>query len=225
VSPAATPPPDVIRPSNVDVVRCRRDNPRGIVKCFVVHTADQVVLIDSGFEPADVAHIAEALDLSGHVLADVSACVLTHSHRDHVGGLRRLVQLSGCEVIAHRLDAPKVETVGEVAVSRTVNDGDVLDYCGGIDVIHVPGHSPGSIALYVGASHSLFAGDSLFSGGGHLMPSPDYLSDNPRLAQDSARALARLPWPVDNVFVAHGDEVIGIGQRNLERLLSERREF
>ncbi|MGE5627961.1 MAG: MBL fold metallo-hydrolase [Solirubrobacterales bacterium] len=46
-------------------------------------------------------------------------------------------------------------------VNRTVIDGDVIPYCGGIKVIHTPGHTPGHISFYHRNSKTLIAGDGL----------------------------------------------------------------
>lgn len=53
-------------------------------------------------------------------------------------------------------------------VDRTVVDGDVLQYCGGIKVIYTPGHTPGHICLYHRNSKTLIAGDEMNIQDGHL---------------------------------------------------------
>ena len=49
-----------------------------------------------------------------------------------------------------------------VGVDRIVEDGEELPFCGGITVIHTPGHTPGHICLYIGQNKTLIAGDALF---------------------------------------------------------------
>ncbi|MFB4280209.1 MBL fold metallo-hydrolase [Nonomuraea sp. MTCD27] len=96
----------------------------------------------------------------------VGAIVTTHQHGDHWQALEQMTKVTGAQVIAHPLDAPALP----VAVDRTVEHGDTITF-GAItlEVIHLRGHTPGSIALlYDGgpaAGHHLFTGDSLFPGG------------------------------------------------------------
>ncbi|MHB8917725.1 MAG: MBL fold metallo-hydrolase [Desulfocucumaceae bacterium] len=59
-------------------------------------------------------------------------------------------------------------------VGRTVADEEELPYCGGITVIHTPGHTPGHICLYHKQSRTLIAGDALFAEGGLRAGAPIY---------------------------------------------------
>jgi glyoxylase-like metal-dependent hydrolase (beta-lactamase superfamily II) len=215
----------LVRPTGVRVAACRANSPRGIVKAYVLAAEGDVVLIDCGFEPADLEIITDAVARAGHALGDLAACLLTHSHRDHVGALATLRAAVDVPVLAHTLEAERVAEVSGIAVDQTVEHDQLLPWCRGIRVIHVPGHTPGSVALYSDAERALFVGDAIFSGGCHLMPSPPYLAGDPGQANESAKALASLPWAVDHVFPAHGEPVYGIGDRNLKRLLMTKREF
>ncbi len=63
-------------------------------------------------------------------------------------------------------------------VDKTVADGEELPYCGGIVVIHTPGHTPGHISLYHIQSKTLIAGDSMIVANGELLgPDPQYCID------------------------------------------------
>ncbi|MDR3540118.1 MAG: MBL fold metallo-hydrolase [Desulfosporosinus sp.] len=63
-------------------------------------------------------------------------------------------------------------------VDKTVEDGEVLPYCGGITVIFTPGHTPRHICLYLSKSRTLITGDALNVIDGHLVgPKPEYSSD------------------------------------------------
>jgi glyoxylase-like metal-dependent hydrolase (beta-lactamase superfamily II) len=212
------------RADGVGVASCRQDGPGGIVKAFVIRHADDVVIIDSGYSEADAAQIESALDSVHASMKDVKACLVTHFHRDHVGGLAQLRSMGAFAVLAHPADAERIEKGSGTHVDSLIADDEVIALCGGLHAKHVPGHSPGSIAIYYPAGRALFAGDAVLSAGGHLVPSPGYLSSDPEQAVESARALARLPWPVDHVFVGHGEEVYGEGQKRLARLLHDRRD-
>lgn len=91
--------------------------------------------------------------------------VTTHSHRDHWGALAQVLAATGAESVAHPLDADAINA----PVTRDVHDGESIAVgSAAVSVIHLPGHTPGSIALLYddpqGTPH-LFTGDSLFPGG------------------------------------------------------------
>lgn len=115
----------------------------------------EVLLIDAAAEPERLLATVGS-DRLGRV-------VTTHRHRDHWQALRAVVDATGAAVAAHPADAPELP----VRVDELVADGDVLRVGEtALRVIHLVGHTPGSIALHldVGGGH-LFTGDSLFPGG------------------------------------------------------------
>lgn len=92
--------------------------------------------------------------------APISTIVTTHQHGDHWQALEQVVKVTGAQVVAHPLDAP----VLPVRVDRTVEHGDHVTVGEvTLEVIHLRGHTPGSIALHYDGH--LFTGDSLFPGG------------------------------------------------------------
>jgi glyoxylase-like metal-dependent hydrolase (beta-lactamase superfamily II) len=65
-----------------------------------------------------------------------------------------------------------------VRINQTVSDGEVLPVCGGIEVVHTPGHTPGHICLFLRASGIMVCGDALNIAGGHIAgPNPQYTQD------------------------------------------------
>ncbi|GAA1508701.1 MBL fold metallo-hydrolase [Sphaerisporangium rubeum] len=111
------------------------------------------LLIDAAAEPDRL------LGLIGDM--PISTIVTTHRHQDHWLALSEVAKATGAETVAHSLDAPELP----VPVTRTVEHGDrVTVGVVTLEVIHLRGHTPGSIALLYGDGH-IFTGDSLFPGG------------------------------------------------------------
>ena len=103
------------------------------------------------------------LDLVGD--GTLTTVVETHGHWDHVGALKEVVKATDAKVAAH----PGDEADLPVPVDDLVSDGDTISFGEvTLKVIHIDGHTPGSIALLYGGdgtSPHLWSGDSLFPGG------------------------------------------------------------
>jgi glyoxylase-like metal-dependent hydrolase (beta-lactamase superfamily II) len=178
--------------NNVYLLRCRQ--------------TDEQVLIDA----ADDAH--EILQVVGS--DGLRRVVTTHQHWDHVRALPEVVKATGAETVAGADDADELP----VPVDRRVSDGDVIGVgeCS-LEVIHLVGHTPGSIALLYddpdGTRH-LFTGDSLFPGGiGKTWSKEDFAS----LVEDvSTKLFDRLPdetW----FYPGHGnDSTLGAERPHLQ---------
>src|SRR4051794_39374630 len=118
----------------------------------------EALLIDAAAEPeALLAMIGDA---------DVRTVVTTHGHWDHHRALPQVVEATGAVTVAHPADAGDLP----VPVQRPVEHGGTVavgDHA--LEVIHLRGHTPGSIALVwrgpEGAGTHVFTGDSLFPGG------------------------------------------------------------
>ncbi len=156
-----------------------------LLNCYLWVEPDDVTLVDTGW-PDSAGLIADALTTLGRRTGDVKRIVLTHFHEDHAGSAAKIATWSDVEVVAGAEDSPYVQGVecGPVPqltdfertiradfdepphgppcrVDRTVRDGDVLGFAGGARVISVPGHTPGSIALYLPAADALLTGDAV----------------------------------------------------------------
>ena len=123
---------------------------------YLLRSAGEQLLIDAANEPDRLLSLLGA--------GGLSTVVTTHRHGDHWQALEDVVGVTGAESLAHEADAAEIPIV-----SQTLKDGDTERVGDAeLDVIHLVGHTPGSIALLYrdpdGHPH-LFTGDSLFPGG------------------------------------------------------------
>ncbi len=87
-------------------------------------------------------------------------------------------------------------------VDKTLAKNELLPFCGGITVIHTPGHTPGHISLYLQESKTLIAGDALFVEDGILVPAPEFLNFDPPQAKLSLKKF--LAFDIKRVICYHG---------------------
>lgn len=87
-------------------------------------------------------------------------------------------------------------------VDKTVVDGEVLPYCGGITVIHTPGHTPGHISLYLETSKTLITGDALNIFDGQLVGANPIYTQDMKKAKESVRRLTS--YDIETVICYHG---------------------
>jgi len=117
-------------------------------------------VIDPGCSGKDVDIIVS--EASGSDIC-ISHVITTHTHRDHVGGVRDLIKKTGAKLLLHQAEAEEMTRMGHKP-DMLVTDGDLLDLDGlTLKIIHTPGHSRGSICIY--SKNKLFTGDTLFVGG------------------------------------------------------------
>jgi glyoxylase-like metal-dependent hydrolase (beta-lactamase superfamily II) len=142
---------------------------------------EMAVLIDTGF-PGQIEDLRVAMEMVGVLFDKLKVVILTHQDLDHIGSLPEILRECGSNinVYAHELDRPYIqgdlpllkdgnlENPPKGKVDHTLIDGQELPYCGGIRVIHTPGHTPGHISLYLRQSKTLIAGDSMYSVNGIL---------------------------------------------------------
>jgi len=134
--------------------------------------------------------------------------VNTHGHADHTCGNRKVLAETGADLVVHHKDADEILRGLNRAFTlfmgkrpspkahKQVNDGDVIGLGKtGLNVIHTPGHTPGSICLY--GEGNLFTGDTLFVG---AVGRTDLKGGSFEVLLDSLRKLLTLPpdtrvWP------------------------------
>jgi glyoxylase-like metal-dependent hydrolase (beta-lactamase superfamily II) len=168
------------------------DNNAYLLRCTA--TGEQA-LIDAASEPDTLLRL-----ISDTPLATI---ITTHQHWDHWGALADVDGATGAATVAHPDDAGELP----VPVTQLVRHGDTVSVGNAqLSVIHLRGHTPGSIALRYddGAEPHLFTGDSLFPGGpGNTQHDPERFS---QLMTDlEERVFAELPdgtW----VYPGHGKD-------------------
>ena len=165
--------------------------------CYMVYgEGDRCVLIDPGY---DANALLEQVGAKGKQL---EAILLTHGHFDHVGAVRDIVAETDCKVYIcdKELVLPETFTAGKLYYTHTYGEGDTVTVAGlPFQVLHTPGHTPGSVCLLCGGV--MFAGDTLFAGscGRTDLPGGDW-----ETIRKSLGRLAALPADY-RVFPGHGE--------------------
>ena len=204
--------------------------------CFLVEDGDRLAVVDAGMK-GTAPRIVEAVHAIGRRPMDVSHILLTHAHIDHYGGLAELKALVPGEVFAHPLEAAEVRRGGNgrpfsravfrplsrplrwissrpqkltpCQVENEVENGAVIDFAGGIQVHHTPGHADGHVAFLLPDRGVLLAGDVCGHLFGRLHLSMGYV--------DYERGMASLDRLCDLDFdvagFGHGDAIPTRAQR------------
>lgn len=150
--------------------------PVGMLQCncsiFGDEQTREAIVIDPGDDIADIEAI-----LNKHGLK-VKAIVITHAHIDHIGGAAKLKKSTGAPVWMNQNDQMLYDHLnvqagwlGIAEPERTTIDNDARDgdklTLGEADfhILQTPGHTQGSLSLFIPAENKLIAGDTLFRGG------------------------------------------------------------
>lgn len=213
-----------------------------VAHVYVLASEEGLALIDSGM-PGEVDKIVKQIEEAGYALSDIRAIVMTHAHSDHTGCVAELARRSGAQVLAHRDEVDYLEQTASLPykafvqrlvfglservmsrfelckVDRPLQDGDVVEALGELRVVHVPGHTPGSLALYQPERQILFCGDIFFHNNPKkgLVVSPPIVSVDVAQARESARKLAALP--VKSLCVSHGELILEGAQEKMQASL------
>ena len=166
------------------------------------------LLIDPG---DDLELLKKTIAESGRVL---KAILLTHGHFDHILAAQPLMQITGAPVYVHEKDNEYLSSgylngynpACSVQPMPQNFEGDALEDrfdLGDIhfEILHTPGHTPGSVCYYDAANNVLFSGDTLFLAGFGRMDLP---GGSPAQMRTSLRTLFNLPANT-TVYCGHGD--------------------
>ena len=180
-----------------------------VSNAYLVSADDGLLLVDTGI-PGNAKRILAFVERLGRRPDELRTIVLTHWHIDHVGSVAGLKRLTGAQVAIHELDAPvlagrerpakgrramavitRLFHLRPVSADLRLRDGDRI---GGLEVVHVPGHTAGSIVLRRDDG-VVFSGDALLGDqhGGIRPPDPG-LSLDPAQAQASAEKIGALDF-------------------------------
>ncbi len=217
-----------------------------IIEDEVLKANVYVLLADSGYYLIDTGifmktkYLVQILEKNGLPLSELKMIILTHCHCDHIGGAAEFARCSGAKLAAHKNDAPFIlqqSVIGgayhsmmieEQKYMRQFNcvagqidcileDGDAIDIIGGLQVINVPGHTPGSIALYQADRKIMFFGDVIRNNKdkGLLIGVPEKFNVNTDQVHTDAKKLLR--YPIEYALFGHGSPII----KNANKILNE----
>ncbi len=186
---------------------------------YLLVERDELLVVDTG-TPGNAKKIVEYIQKIGRQPSNVSTIILTHYHLDHTGSVKELKDLTNAKVAVHEKDAdyvsgkkplPKPKNLLVRAVSSFVKltpvHPDILlkdnDKIGQLTIIHIPGHTLGSIALLDETKKVLFVGDALgFDSKQLSTPRAQFTLDMTQ-AKESIGKLASLSF--DTMLCGHGE--------------------
>lgn len=150
---------------------------------------DKITLVD----PGDAAVCIKYLEQNNVIL---TAILITHHHRDHVGGIKRLLEYAKAKAWPVTVYGPANENIAQLDVTLKENDTvSLTELDCQFTVLDLPGHTKGHIAYY--NNQMVFCGDTLFSGGcGRLF------EGTPEQMHQSLSKLANLS-PDTLIYCAH----------------------
>jgi glyoxylase-like metal-dependent hydrolase (beta-lactamase superfamily II) len=148
--------------------------PVGMLACncsiFGDETSREAIVVDPGDDIGEIVAILERHQLI------VKAIVITHAHIDHIGGAAKLKALTGAPVHMNARDQELYDALPmqagwlglaqapeQTEIDTLAREGDTLRLGGAeFHVLHTPGHTPGSLCLWIPTEKKLIAGDTLF---------------------------------------------------------------
>ena len=201
---------------------------------------EELVLVDAAL-PFNGGRILRYIQRLGREPSELRSIILTHSHPDHTGTIPVLRRLSDLRVFVHpndtrgggegltRLHYPgqlltlpvDLPFVRPIYAQELLEEGHTFPIMGGMRVLHTPGHTSGSISLYLEERRVLIAGDMLIGDGRRFYRPLPFPGTDFKAYRHSVERLAGLDFDV--ACVGHGRPVIGGARDKLQRMLDNYR--
>jgi len=206
---------------------------------------EEITIVDTGFR-GSAKRIIRAIRNLSRSPEEISLIIITHNHLDHIGGLPGLRSFTSAKVAMHRADLsysrnglpypgyfknlmkiPFVSVFWPMAYAKPndvdiqLEGGEVLPPLGGLEVIHTPGHTPGSISLFAPKRSLLIVGDTINSSHRDLWLTPKSISSDVSQARESVKQLARLDF--DILCCGHGKPIVGGASARLRGWIERKR--
>jgi len=193
---------------------------------YLLVDEEGLALVDAAL-PFNAGKILRYIERLGRAPSELRYVVLTHAHPDHTGTISTLLKRVSLSVVVHPEDARRerdgrtrlfyhgqlvtlpwnVPFLGKIFAHELVEEGHSLPIMGGLRVLHTPGHTPGSIALYLEERGVLFTGDMLISDGKRFTRPIPFPGTDLKLYRHSIERLAQLQFDV--ACVGHGRPLVG----------------
>lgn len=215
--------------------------PSRISRMYLVEDAS-LTLIDAGL-PWDARAVYRYVESIGRRPEEITSILMTHNHPDHTSGAYSISKRTGADIIAHeddtRLHHSKGRDLGYMGMFNTVNlplpflrraevsqaasDGDILPIAGGIQVIHTPGHTPGSACYLMKERGVMFTGDTAFSNGKTVSRSIPFPGYDREAYRKSLERLGEMDFDV--MCGGHGSPLVGNAAEKLRQLTAAKPEL
>jgi hydroxyacylglutathione hydrolase len=201
---------------------------------YLIERDDVITVVDTGL-PRNAGKIIDYVQSIGRHPSDIKTIVLTHSDMDHSGSVARLKEETKARVAIHEADAPRLSgekgpkavkgmlglllramavimRFNRVKADVLLKDSDIID---GLTVLHTPGHTEGSICLYL-PGRALFVGDALLTDDERMLSLPRRsMSTDLDQAKESIKKISEVKYSV--LLPGHGPPI----ERNASTIAKE----
>jgi glyoxylase-like metal-dependent hydrolase (beta-lactamase superfamily II) len=191
------------------------------MELWLLDCPDGVVLIDTGMGDEVLEMIEAELDSLGKGWGDVKTVLITHRHGDHVRNLAKAKKLTEAPVYCQAEEVPAIKEQTGIEPQGLAH-GATLPHCGGIEVIHVPGHTEGNCCYFLTSRGTLIAGDTIFGDNqGNINEPPEqYWLDVEQATGELERLLA---YDFDALIYTHGKDILTGAKAKVEALVERTR--